>query len=207
MIRINLLVDKHLKDRIIVQHQIFLGIGAMFVALALCAFWWTTKSNEIDATNEKIVVAKKELADQQKIRKKVKAMEATEKRLNAILVSINYLVAQKAGPAPYLDHLNLVLPGEVWLTNLTDRGGNIGVEGFSFSNNAVAKLMKNMEEAKTFVNIELAEITTAKINKETLKKFKVSSVTAAAHKREQEKIKRQLEEDAKNPKKKGKKRR
>jgi len=193
MIKVNLLGDRHAKEKIIIQQQLVVGIFILLGTFVVLGMWWDAKSDEIQGTNLKIGEAKKELTNQKKVREKVKGMEAREHRLNAILKSIEMLVAEKHGPTPYFDNLNVILPPEIWLTTMSDNGGNIGVEGFAFSNTAVAKLMKNMERSKHFHRVELSEITTTKVKKETLKKFKVTSMTTMAVKKEAEKKKKEAE--------------
>lgn len=196
MIRINLLADRHAKDRIIIQQQLVLGAVIILASLVLCGFWWNWKSGDIDAMNVKIDDAQRELEKQKNIRKKVKQLEARERRVNDILDAIDMLKDMRKGPVPYLDDMNVILPQEIWLTQVKDNGGRIEVDGYSFSNTAVAKLMKNMEESENFVNIELKEITKANVGGESLKKFTVQCMTAAARKLEEKKA----EEEAKKKK-------
>lgn len=202
MIKINLLADRHAKEKIIIQQQVVVGLVTIVSSLVLCGFWWQAKASQIDDTNEKISGAKKELAVQKRVRNQVKDMEARERRLGVILKTIDFLMELKGGPTVYFDNLNVLLPPEIWLTKLSDIGGVISVEGYSFSNTAVAKLMRGMQSSEHFKRVELSGITSAKVKTETLKKFKVSSMTPIALKREEEKAKREAAAKKKNKKKK-----
>ncbi len=201
MIKINLLADRHAKEKIIIQQQVVVGLVTIVSSLVLCGFWWQAKASQIDDTNEKISGAKKELAVQKRVRNQVKDMEARERRLGVILKTIDFLVELKGGPTVYFDNLNVLLPPEIWLTKLSDIGGVISVEGYSFSNTAVAKLMRGMQSSEHFKRVELSGITSAKVKTETLKKFKVSSMTPIALKRAEEKAKREAAAKKKNKKK------
>ncbi|MBI4666140.1 MAG: PilN domain-containing protein [Nitrospinae bacterium] len=196
MIRINLLADRHAKDRLLIQQQLVMGLMIIAGAFVLCGFWWQAKASQITDTSEKIESSKKELETQKKIREEVRKMEVQEKQLSSILGAINMLVEFKRGPTPYLDNLNVILPPEIWLTNLNDLRGQVTVQGYSFANTAVARLMKGMEESDQFANVELKEITQAKIGNETLMKFTVQAMTAIGLKIQEEERKRKEAEEA-----------
>ncbi|MGK7345335.1 MAG: PilN domain-containing protein [Candidatus Nitrospinota bacterium M3_3B_026] len=199
MIRINLLADRHAKDRLIIQQQVVAGIVIIIASIALCGFWWNMKRGDIAVVNTKIEQAKEELAKQKKIREQVKKMEARERRVKQILEAIEYLRMEKKGPVPYMDELNVLLPQEIWLTRVEDNNGSLTITGFSFSNTAVARLMKNMEKSGQFLNVELKEIRKAKVAKEDVKKFSVKSMSVIGKKLAEKKAK---EEAAKKGKKK-----
>lgn len=202
MIRINLLADRHAKDRLIIQQQLVLASIIILATVVLCGFWWNWKRGNIATMNEKIESANKELNKQKDIREKVKEMEARERRAKEVLEAIDYLKLEKRGPVPYFDNLNILLPPEIWLTRLSDNNGSMQIKGYSFSNTAVAKLMKSMEESEHFVNIELKEITKAKLGKESLNMFTVSAMTTLGQKIAERKAKEEAKKAAKKKKKK-----
>lgn len=204
MIRVNLIADRHAKDKIVIQQQMVMGVIVFGFSIFLCVMWWQNKASAIESTNHRIEDAKKELNKQKKIRQKVKDMEAKERRITSILKTIDFLTQEKQAPVAYLDNLNVILPSEIWLTNLTDSGGRITINGFSFSNNSVAQLMRDMENSEHFVRVELSEVTTTKIKKESLKKFKLTCMTKVAHQKAEEKKKREMALKKKKKKKKRK---
>ena len=153
MIRINLLADRQAKDRLIIQQQAVLGIIILIATFAVCGLWWQVKASQISSTNQRIAQAKVELARQKQIRAAVEKMQKRRDRVKAILKAIDSLMEVKKGPTIYFDNLNVILPQEIWLTNLADRSGAISIQGYSFSNNAVAKFMKNMEKSSHFVHL------------------------------------------------------
>lgn len=200
MIHINLLADRHAKDRLLIQQQIVLGVAAIIGSIVLCGFWWQAKASQIDDTNQRIEQAKKELDEQKRIREEVKKMEVKEKQLAAVLKAIESLVEFKRGPAPYLDDINVMLPGEIWLTNLSDMRGQLSLQGYSFSNTAVARFMKTLEESENFANVELRELVRSKAGAETLMKFNIQCMTSQGVKLlEAEKKQKEDAEAAKKP--------
>ncbi|HEB72375.1 MAG TPA: hypothetical protein ENI77_07110 [Nitrospirae bacterium] len=189
MIKVNLLADRQAKDRMIIQSQMVMGVIVILASFVLCAFWYQVKAGQISDTNQKIAQAKKALAGQKKIRKKVTEMEAKEKRIKAMLKAIDDLMAIKRGPTVYYDNLNTILPPEIWVTSLTDNSGSFLVNGYSFSNNAIAQFMKNMEGSDYFSGVNLQTINKTRFGKETLKKFTINSRASLGKKAEKAKKK------------------
>lgn len=175
MIKVNLLADRQAKDRMIIQQQLVMGFILIMASVLLCGFWFQVKTNKISDTNQKITDAKIALAKQKKIRDQVMAMEKREKMIKAMLKAIDELMAIKRGPTIYYDNLNKILPPEIWVTTLVDNSGAFLVNGYSFSNNAIAQFMKNMENSEYFSGVNLQIINKTKFGAETLKMFKVNS--------------------------------
>jgi len=189
MIKVNLLADRQAKDRMLIQQQLVMGAILILASFILCGFWFQAKNSQISDTNQKITEAKKALAKQKKIRAQVAAMEAREKQVKAMLKAIDELMVIKRGPTIYYDNLNQILPPEIWVTSLTDNSGAFLVNGYSFSNNAIAQFMKNMENSKHFSGVNLQTINKTKFGAETLKKFTINSRASLGKKPEQEKKK------------------
>jgi Tfp pilus assembly protein PilN len=184
MIRINLLADRHAKDRLAIQQQLVLGVAVLIGSIVLCGFWWQAESLQIDEKNKNIEVATTRRNKQKLTIEKVKKMEAKQTELAAVLKAIESLVEFKRGPAPYLDDMNVMLPSEIWLTNVTDTRGLLTLQGYSFVNPAVAKLMKSIELSKAddgsnnFSNVELRDLVRTKVGAETLMKFNIQCLTS-----------------------------
>lgn len=189
MIKVNLLADRQAKDRMIIQQQLVMGCALILVTFLLCGFWLQLKSSQISDTNAKISEAKVALAKQKKIRDQVAAMEKREKMVKAMLKAIDNLMAVKRGPTIYYDDLNQILPPEIWVTTLTDTRGAVVINGYSFSNNAIAQFMRNLENSDHFSEVNLHTINKAKFGAETLKKFKINTSASLGKKAVKEKKK------------------
>lgn len=202
MIRINLLADRHAKDRLVIQQQLVLGVAVLIGSIILCGFWWQAKSIQIDEKNKNIEAATMRRNKQKLTIEKVKKMEAKKTELDAVLKAIESLVEFKRGPAPYLDDINVMLPSEIWLTNVTDVRGQITLQGYSFVNHAVAKLMKSIEASvaedgtHNFSNVELRELVRTKVGVETLMKFNIQCLTSLGLKLVEEENRRKAAAEA-----------
>ncbi len=205
MIKINLIADRQAKDRLEIQQEVMLGILGLIALVVLCGIWWQAKSSQISETENQITFAKQERDRQKKIRDAVDEMDARRTRVNNILHAIDLLKEMKQGPAIYFDNLNVILPQEVWLTNVRDNRGMIAIKGYSFSNNSIAQLMKNMEKSEHFVNVDLEGIERAKLGDEILKEFTVNGMTVLGKKMEDERIRKEKEAEEAAKKKKNKK--
>ncbi|MBF0171092.1 MAG: PilN domain-containing protein [Nitrospinae bacterium] len=193
MIRINLLADRHAKDRLLIQQQVVLGSMLIVGALVLGLLWYQALSAQIDQARSDIQMAEQELSKQDAIRAEVRRMEEEKDRLENIKKAIADLTAIKAGPTLALDNVNVLLPKEMWLTAVNDTSGSMTLSGFSFSNTAVAQFMKNLEESPEFTTVALKEITQATVGQETLQQFTVTCWTILGKKLADEKARRDAE--------------
>jgi Tfp pilus assembly protein PilN len=202
MIRINLLADRHAKDRLAIQQQLVLGVAVLIGSIVLCGFWWQAESIQIDEKNKNIEAATTRRNKQKLTIEKVKKMEAKKTELDSVLKAIESLVEFKRGPAPFLDDINVMLPSEIWLTNVTDTRGQLTLQGYSFVNSAVAKLMKSIESSKTddgsnnFSNVELRELVRAKVGAETMMKFNIQCLTSLGAKLAEEETRKKAAAEA-----------
>ena len=155
MIRINLLADRQAKDRRLIQQQLQLAMFAMVVVMVICAGWLVMKDSEISAVEAKITSAQADKKKLEGTKKRVEEMEARQKQVEAILKTISELTAIKAGPTPYLDNLNDVLPTGVWLTDLDDNTGAIRLVGFSIAPQTVAEFMTKLAASGKFTAVDL----------------------------------------------------
>jgi len=202
MIRINLLADRHAKDRRIIQQQVQLAMFLVAVAAALCVVWLGVKSTELSNVEANISKQQEEKKKLEGIKKKVEEMEARQKQVEAILKTINELKDIKTGPWPYLDKLNELIPEGVWLTDLDDRMGNIKLVGFAIANQELSRFMTQLTGSGEFTAVELKESVLTSIqlrsapgksNAKDVHKFTINCMTLMSKKKED---KRKAEEEA-----------
>lgn len=158
------------------QLQKEFGIYLLLIVVAAGAIglFWYKQSNRIQEVNSDITHWNGELKTIDKTVKKVDEAKAKKKRIKHILKSINILIAQQSEPARLLDDININLPVEVWLSKFEETEQTILLEGFSFSDPAIAVFMKNLEKlSKYFTSIELIETRQVKVSAGKVKKFKI----------------------------------
>ncbi|MFW2331124.1 MAG: PilN domain-containing protein [Nitrospinota bacterium] len=200
MIKINLLADKHAKDRIRIQQQFIFATIVLLLTITGMIFWWQSLSFHISALNSDIQEAEAELQRQSAIRAEIKKMEEYRVQLEQIQDAIEKLLLLKAGPTIVLDTINVMLPKEIWLTNIDDVDGQLSLQGYSFTNPSVAKFMKNLEESDQFIGVNLLNIKQENIAETSLNKFNISLWTMLGKKLADEAAKLKAEAEAKNKK-------
>lgn len=157
-----------------IQKEFGIYLLLIVVALGTIGLFWYKQSNRIQEVNSDITHWKGELKTIDKTVKKVDEAKAKKKRIKHILKSINILIAQQSEPARLLDEINIKLPVEVWLSKFQETEQTILLEGFSFSDPAIAVFMKNLEKlSKYFTSIELIETRQVKMPTGKVKKFKI----------------------------------
>lgn len=174
MIRINLIKVRTPRDRIVVQQQVLAIVGATVGALIFIGWWATNASAVLDETKAMLENEKAKLVRLEAVAKRIEEFEKKKQRREQILEAIKKLEAKKVGPRPFLDDLNVILPPDIWLDDMSQTGIAIKMTGYSFSNGAIAELMRLMEKSPNFSDIEVGEITNVQIKGEDVKKFSLN---------------------------------
>jgi type IV pilus assembly protein PilN len=121
---------------------------------------------------------KDEIADlnkqNKKLRKqlgKVADFEKKKKDLEKKLAVLKDLKAKKAGPVHLLDELNRALPDKVWLTQFSEKGGKVSLDGYGTNEETVASFMDRLEKSPYYRNIELSITEQATVGGIKMQKF------------------------------------
>ncbi|MBI3793994.1 MAG: PilN domain-containing protein [Nitrospinae bacterium] len=185
--RINLLVVRVPKDKALVQKQAIAFVLALAGTLVALGFWTNLVFSAKASAEESLAKGKTRLEQLDSVQKKIDEFEAKKKRREQILEAIKKLEERKAGPGPYLDALNLVLPPDIWLTELSAQGSALTLSGNSFTNAAIAEMMRSMEANDQFKDVELSIIQNDVVQKENIKRFTLSSALKAVAKLDEKK--------------------
>ena len=174
MIKVNLLDYRKLKRIMQLQKEFLLYLLGISIALVTIGIFWQNQNNRIIKVNSEITYWNVELKKIDKTVKKVDEAKAKKKRITHILKSIKILKNKQTDPAQLLDEINKNLPSEVWLTRFDETGAKVRLEGYSFSDPAIAVFMKNLEKLSAyFRSIELIETRRAKVSGEIVRRFSI----------------------------------
>lgn len=136
------------------------GLGILFVvlyvatALGLGAWWWTTTAREADLTsrlnaaNAELTTLKQRVSQVGKVREQVAELK---KRIDAL----EELTKTQARPVVLFDALADVVPRDLWLTGLEERGNTLRITGTSYSTTAVADFMSNLRASGRFKDVDI----------------------------------------------------
>tara|TARA_B100000959_G_scaffold286546_1_gene365716 strand:+ start:1517 stop:2059 length:543 start_codon:yes stop_codon:yes gene_type:complete len=174
VIKVNLLDYRKLKRIMQLQKEFLLYLLGISIALVTIGIFWQNQNNRIIKVNSEITYWNVELKKIDKTVKKVDEAKAKKKRITHILKSIKILKNKQTDPAQLLDEINKNLPSEVWLTRFDETGAKVRLEGYSFSDPAIAVFMKNLEKLSAyFRSIELIETRRAKVSGEIVRRFSI----------------------------------
>ncbi len=164
MIRINLAVERQrpkVKRRVAVPGA-FLFIVVLLAAViglgVLAGFWYAYDKQEEDLQTQKTALEAKR-AQLAKMEQEIKNFEAKKAELDGRINVINTLKANQTGPVHMLDALGDTVSATetVWLTSMTDKGGEVEMKGMAGSVEAVASLITNLGKSPYFKNVEIKE--------------------------------------------------
>src|SRR3989304_4602939 len=162
MIKINLIFDRKAIERGRIKQQMSLAVALMIVTVGLSSFLWYSQNDKIKGINTNI--------------NKINDKEKKKNRLEDILKAIGGLEKIRSGPTRVFDEINILIPSDLWLTSIMESGGNIKIDGYSFSDPGIANFMKSLDTSKYFSNVELLEIQQIVIEGEKVKKFTLNTV-------------------------------
>jgi len=160
MIKINLLPYRSARKKEIITKQVFIGaLPLVLTCLIICFFWLSINAKnsqaieDINIINEKIKQSKLKMKD-------IETFKAQKEMLTKKLDIIKTLEKNKMGPVRMLDDIATCLPGNVWLTELEQKGTELMMEGRALDNPSVSRYMVQLEASSSLDNVVLLEIKT-----------------------------------------------
>lgn len=137
-----------------------LAAGAV-LGLIVAAGLFYTADKDAKETTTKLEAANREGARLSQVKTKYeqrkKEADAFEKRVKVI----DQLHNDQTGPVTLLNTVGNTVNGTdaVWLSNVTDGGNQISIEGTALSTTAVANLMTNLKRTGYFKTVEIKDAT------------------------------------------------
>lgn len=132
------------------------GILALAVIGLMAAYWWKVSSDIawLTAENERAEQEKTRLAaviaEGQRFKRE---KEDLESRVNAI----ERVARNQARPAYLLDAMADVLPPDLWLTRVEEKGQQLRLAGTTYSSVALSDFMTNLKGSGKFKDVDLVE--------------------------------------------------
>ena len=77
-------------------------------------------------------------------------------------------------PLRLLDEVSEMLPKGVWLTELTDQGSVVSIQGYAHTNYDLVTYVQNLKGSKYLENVSLIESRQTDVEKFTIYKFKLT---------------------------------
>ena len=135
-----------------------LVFGVVFIALiALLGGYWWKVSSDIARLNGEIAAAEAEktrlatvIAEGQRY---MLEMEELESRVNAI----EQIARNQARPAYLMDAMADILPADLWLSRIEEKGQQLRLAGTTYSSVALSDFMSNLKASGKFKDVDLVE--------------------------------------------------
>lgn len=175
MIKINLLPAKRkpAKKLTPLQQQMIIGTFIIVISLGIMGFWWWSLYLHINELKSEKAAAEAKIAQQEKMLTEVKNVEAEEKSVKEKIEVIRKLEANQTGPVRLLDEISKLLPKGVGLTVLSEKGGQVDLEGNAFTNNELVSFINALKTSPLFNDVYLVISEQTKLEGYDIYKYKL----------------------------------
>jgi type IV pilus assembly protein PilN len=159
MIKINLLPTKKKPPRKVTELQQQLILGGLILALAVGGMlaYWNILRTKIDGLQRTKAAATARIREQDTMLKEVKSVEDQRKKVGDKIAIIEQLKKNQGLLVHLLDEINKALPQGVNLTSLSERSGQINLEGMAFTNNDIVRFVDNLKASPYCSDVFLQE--------------------------------------------------
>ena len=122
--------------------------------LGLGGWWWSLSGQEADL-NKRIAQGTTELESLKARIGKAGKIKDQVAELRKRIEAIQDLTKSQARPVMFFDTLADMVPRDLWLTGLEERGPTIKITGTSFSTTAVSDFMSNLKASGRFKDVDI----------------------------------------------------
>ncbi len=135
---------------------VFMAVAAVALALGL-GYWWRSLSVDVAEKTAQVQQLKVESDRLQKLRAELTRFQERKAELERRLAVVEQLRRNQTGPVNLMNSLLASVPDEprLWLSSLTQRGGNVTIEGNAFDVPAIANFISELSRRGPFSNVEL----------------------------------------------------
>jgi type IV pilus assembly protein PilN len=160
MITINLLVTakkKAPKKVTELQQQLILGALIMTLTCLAMGFYWDMLNTKIKNLTRDKAAAEARIRDQENMLKEVKSVEDQRKLVTEKIALIEQLKKNQVILVHLLDQVSKALPQGVNVTILSERGGQVDLDGMAFTNHDIVRFVDNLKACTSCSDVFLKE--------------------------------------------------
>ncbi len=178
MITINLLPTKRKPPKKITELQQQMILGALILVLAGIGIWffWAQLNSRIETLQRDKAAAEARVREQDNMLKAVKTVEEERKKVADKIGIIEQLKKNQGGLVRLLDELSRALPQGVNLTALSEKGGQVNIEGTAFTNNDIVRFVDNLKASPLLADVFLQESAQVTLEGIEIYKYKLQFV-------------------------------
>ena len=155
MIKINLLPVKAAKKREFGRQQIILFALLLILAGLGNYFWYNKVQSDLTALDQRIAQTRTEIAQLEKTIGEVKSIKEDKKALEDKLKILDTLKKGRTGPVKVMDELATIIPQRVWLTEYSESGGTVTMNGQASAYEDLSAFSKKLKASVHFTNITI----------------------------------------------------
>jgi type IV pilus assembly protein PilN len=178
MITINLLqatTTKKKASRKLTELQQQMILGGLVLALVFIgmSFYYGILKTKIDHLAREKTAAEAKIREQDNMLKEVKTIEDERKKVLEKIAIIDELKKKQTLLVHLLDEVSKALPKGVNLTMLSEKSGQINIEGTAFTNNDIVRFIDNLKTCPSMSDVFLQETVQAKQDEIEIYKYKL----------------------------------
>ncbi len=174
MIRINLLPEMR-KKKPLVSPTIFVpGAVITGVTILVLVIFTFHLNSTLSALQTDKTIKEKRLSELQADLKEVENYERDNEAFREKNRIIEQLKKNQSVPLRLLDEVSKRLPKGVWLTSLTDRKGNVNINGYAFTNTDLVRYVQNLKGSTYIKDVLLVESRQTTLENFSIYKFKLT---------------------------------
>ncbi|HEX7124980.1 MAG TPA: PilN domain-containing protein [Thermodesulfobacteriota bacterium] len=184
MIRINLQTAGQRKQRRRAAADAGGGSGAVLPALMLLVpiaggaggsyYVHANLLGQIEGVQDSIRKGEAELARLKPILDEINQFKKDQALLEKKLAAIDELQAARIGPVRVFAELAALMPPQVWVTSIREKGGRTTIDGLGLDSQSIAIFANALARSPYFANVELTAVDQAQYLGLDVKKFNVT---------------------------------
>jgi type IV pilus assembly protein PilN len=159
MVRINLLPVRVSKKKEAGRQQLVILAAVLLAGLAGNYFWAASRASDLKAREAKLARTREDIAQLERIIGEVKNIKDAQQELQKKLDVLDKLKQGRSGPVRLLNELATVMPRQLWLAKMEERGGAVVFAGSAVSIDDVSEFMTKLKQSRYFTKVELNKTT------------------------------------------------
>jgi len=157
MIRINLLLEERKTPPKKLSIFFISGVAILIITILVLGgltFYLTSKVSDI---KDEKTAKEKRLSELKVLLKEVENYERDNESYKKKNMIIEQLKKNQDIPLRLLDEISAHLPRGVWLSSLTDKGGDVDINGYAFTNSDLVSYVQNLKGSRYLTDVALLE--------------------------------------------------
>jgi type IV pilus assembly protein PilN len=175
MIRINLLPFRKARKKENVRQQVSVFVLVLIFLILGMSYLALTLSRKIENRDSRIKTTTQQLSELTVLTKEIDDIKKKLDTIRKKTAVIKNLERNRKSSVILLDTMtDMVIPGRMWFTSLSDISESVEINGIAMDNKTVADFMIKLEGSKLFSGVSLKTLKQQAIKDVILKNFEIS---------------------------------